>query len=229
MCSLIFDLLRVFAVVEHKASAGKGKMQQHIDLVEGKPVFHLALVAVKQDAAVVHIGVHHAAVLPAAVLFDEGNGGVEVADGHQRFDAVLMALIKQVFVVLQAFFVGHSIIAVRQDAGPCDGQAVALEAHLRKEGDILFIMVVHIDGLMAGIIVLPVTFQHFQLTPRHRETVRPKGGHIHRSKTLAAVLPCALALIGGCCAAPQKILRKTAHRIYLPVFFYCIPLSPARR
>ena len=103
-------------------------------------------------------------------------------------------------------------MVTRQDAGPRNGQPEAFEAHLGKEGDILFIVVIQVDGLMAGVIVLLVTFQHFQLAPGHRHTVRPKGGHIHGGKALAARLPCALALIGGRCAAPQKTFRETAHK-----------------
>ena len=192
-------------------------MQQHVDLVEGEPVFHLSLVAVKQHFTVVHIGIHHAAVLPAAILFYEGNGGIEVADGHKRFNAVFVALIKHILIELQALFIGPGIVAVRQDAGPCDGQPEALETHLGKEGDILFIMVIQVNGFMAGIIVLVVALQHFQPTQRHREAVRAKRGHIHGGKALAACLPCALALVGSGGTAPQKIFGKTAHKETLPI------------
>ena len=212
MGGLVLDLLGILAGVEHKARTGEGQVQQHVDLVEGEPVLHLALVAVEQHFAVVHIGIHHAAVFPAAILFDEGNGGVEVADGDKRLDAIFMALVEHRIVEGKTFFAGLGVVAVRQDAGPRNGQPEALEAHLGKEGDILFVVVVQVDGLMAGVIVLCVAFQHFQLAPGHRHTVRPKGGHIHGGKALAARLPCALALIGGRCAAPQKTFRETAHK-----------------
>ena len=69
MGSLILDLLHVLAGIEHQPCAGKGEVQQHIDLVEGEPVLHLALETVEQHLAVVDVGVHHAAVFPAAVFF----------------------------------------------------------------------------------------------------------------------------------------------------------------
>ena len=33
--------------------------------------------------------IHHPAVFPTAVLFDQGNGGIKVAQGHQRLNAIL--------------------------------------------------------------------------------------------------------------------------------------------
>ena len=122
-----------------------------------------------------------------------------------------MALIKHILIELQALFIGLGIIAVRQDAGPRNGQPEALEAHLGKEGDVLFIMMIQVNGFMAGIIVLIVACQHFQPAQRHREAVGTKRGHIHGGKALAACLPCTLALVGSGGTAPQKIFRKTAH------------------
>ena len=197
-------------------------MQQHVDLVEGEPVLHLALEAVEQHLAVVDIGVHHAAVLPAAVFFDEGNGGVKVADGDQRLDAVFMALVKNAVVEGQPRLVGLGVVAVGQDAGPRNGQPEALEAHLCKQGDILFIMVIQVDGLVAGVEMRSIAVQHLHIARCHRKTVRTKGGHIHRSQTLAVCLPCALALVGGGSAAPQKALGEFAHTLYLLIYF-CAP------
>ena len=197
-------------------------MQQHIDLVEGEPVLHLALEAVEQHLAVVDVGVHHAAVLPAAVFFDEGNGGVKVADGDQRLDAVLMALVKNAVVEGQSCLVGLSVIAVGQDTRPRNGQPEALEAHLRKQGDVLFIMMIQVDGFVAGVEMRSIAIQHFHIARCHRETVRAEGGHIHRSQTLAVCLPCALALVGGGSAAPQKALGEFAHTLYLLIYF-CAP------
>jgi len=82
---------------------------------------------------------------------------------------------------------------------------------LRKEGDILFVVMVHVDCFMAGIIMLVIAFQHLHHTTSHREAVFAKGDHIHSRKALAARLPCTLTLIRGGRAAPQEIFRKTAH------------------
>lgn len=215
MGSLILDLLHVLAGIEHQPCAGKGEVQQHIDLVEGEPVLHLALETVEQHLAVMDVGVHHAAVFPAAVFFDQRNGGVKVADGDQRLDAVLMALVKNAVVEGQPRLVGLGVIAVGQDARPCNGQPEALEAHLCKQGDILFIMVIQVNGFVAGVEMRIVTIQHLHIARCHRETIRAEGGHIHRGKTLAVCLPCTLALVGGGSAAPQKALGEFAHTLYL--------------
>ena len=69
MGGLILDLLHILAGVEYQPGAGKGQVQQHVDFIKGEPVLHLALEAVEQHLAVVDIGVHHAAVFPAAVIF----------------------------------------------------------------------------------------------------------------------------------------------------------------
>ena len=222
MGGLILDLLHILAGVEHQPCAGKGQVQQHVDLIKGEPVLHLAFEAVEQHLAVVDVGVHHAAVFPAAVFFDEGNGSVKVADGDQRLNAVLMALVKNAVVEGQSCLVGLSIVAVGQDAGPCNGQPEALEAHLCKQGDILFIMVIQVNGLVAGVEMCVIAAQHFHIARCHRKTVRAEGGHIHRSQTLAVCLPCTLALVGGGSAAPQKALGKFAHTLYLLVYF-CAP------
>lgn len=211
MCRLILHLLYVFARMEHQPCAGEGQMQQHVDLVEGQPVFHLAPVPVEQHLTVMHIGIHHAAVLPAAVFFDEGNGRIKVADGNKRLDPIFMAFIEHGIVEGKALFARLGIIAVWQDAGPCDGQPETPEAHLGKEGDILFVVVIQVNGLVAGVIVPVVAFQHFQPAQRHRKAVSAKRGHIHGGKALAARLPCAFALVGSGGTAPQKIFRETAH------------------
>ena len=226
MSGLILDLLHILAGVEHQPCAGKGEMQQHIDLVEGKPVLHLALEAVEQHLAVVDVSIHHAAVLPAAVFFDQGNGGIKVADGDQRLDAVLMALVKNAVVEGKPRLVGPGVIAVGQDAGPRNGQPEALETHLRKQSDIFFIMVIQVNGLVAGVEMRVVAVQHFHIARCHRKTIRAKGGHIHRGKPLAVCLPCALALIGGGSTAPQKTFGKAAHTLYLLIC--SVPLCGAR-
>ena len=125
------------------------------------------------------VGIHHPAVFPAAILLNERDGRIEVADGDQRFDAVLAALIEQRIVEGQPLFVGLCIVAVGQDAGPRDGQAVAPEAHLGEEGDVLLEVVVHVDGFVRGVVVLVIACQHLQLAEHHREAVLAKGNDIH--------------------------------------------------
>ena len=199
---LVFGLQHVFARLKQQAGPHKGHVEQHVDLIERQPVFHFARKAAEQHLAVVGVGVHHPAVFPAAVFLDECNGGVEVAESDQRLNAVFVTLVKKALVKFQPLLVGLGIVAVGQDAGPGDGEPVAFEAHLRKEGDVLFIMVVHVDGLMGGVKVPGVTVQHLQCAHGHGEAVRAERYHIHAGQAPPALVVCALALVGGGGTAP---------------------------
>ena len=79
---LILDLLHILAGRKEQTGSHKGHVEQHVDLVEGQPVLDLAPEALEQHLTVVGVGIHHPAVFPAAVLFDQGNGGIKVAQGH---------------------------------------------------------------------------------------------------------------------------------------------------
>ena len=214
---LILDLLHVLAGRKEQTGSHKGHVEQHVDLVEGQPVLDLAPEALEQYLTVVSVGIHHPAVFPAAVLFNKSNGCIEVADGHQRFDAVLVALVEEGIVEGEALLVGFGVVAVRQDAGPSDRQPIAPEAHLGEESDVLLEMVVHVDGFVGGVVVLRVAVQHLQLAEHHREAVLPEGDHVHIGRPAAALVVCALALVGGGGTAPQKVFRESAHEKLPPV------------
>ena len=121
-------------------------MHQHIDLVEGEVVLDLALETPEHGLAVAGEGVDGAAVFPAAVLFQQGHGQVEVTQSDERLDAVTVQGIDQLFVELQAGLVGLGILPGGEDAGPGDGEAVDFEPHFRKEGKVLFPAVVVVNG-----------------------------------------------------------------------------------
>ena len=205
---LIFDLGRILAFFKDKTRAHKRQVQQHIDLVECDPVFNQILIVFKQHLAVLQVGIDHASVFPAAVPFDEFYRRIKMIDRDQRFDAVLPAFFKQGTVERDALFIRDIIIPIRQDARPGNRKTVYLEAHLRKERNILFVVMVHIDRFMRGINMFTVTFQHLHLSARHCHAVRSKRNNIHGGKTSSVRIIAAFALICGCRTAPQKILRK---------------------
>ena len=134
--------------------------------------------------------------------------GVEVDDGHQRFDAVAGALVEHRVIEGQAFLVGLLVVPVGEDAGPGDGHAEALESHLGHQGDVFLVMVVEVDSLMGGVDMVGVGGQHGHAAGGHRKPVLAGGDDIVGAKSLAALLPGALALVGGGGAAPKKVLRK---------------------
>lgn len=131
--------------VQHTGTEyGAEILGQHIDLVEGQPVVDAALVPFKQNLGKAQVMVDERPVFPAAVGQRKVQRIFVMGDGDQRFDAVLFQLIQHLIVKFQAFFVGGGFVPLGEDAGPGDGKAVYLEAHLSKESDVLFVMMVEI-------------------------------------------------------------------------------------
>ena len=123
-----------------------------------------------------------------------------------------MALVEQVVVELEARLVGGGLVAVGVDASPGDGGAEALEAHLGKEGDVLLIMVVEVDGFVVGVV--------FAGQDAVGDTagmgVVAGGDDIHDAQALAAFAVGAFQLVSGDRAAPQEIFAE-AHGSFLLV------------
>ena len=94
----VLDGLLVLAFLKDQTGTHKRQVQNHIDLVEGKPVLHRALVAGEDRGREVLVEVDELAVAPAAVLLDEVNRAVEVRDGHEWLDAVRLTLAEHVLV-----------------------------------------------------------------------------------------------------------------------------------
>ena len=196
-----------------KATHGAGvqqSTQRHsagVDLIEGEPVLYLVLVSLKDHLAVVRVKLDELPGCPAVVLFHQSIGQLVVADGHQRLNAVLLAAVKDPVVELQTLFVGLGLHAGGEDTGPVDGGAEGLEAHLGKEGNVLLVVVVEVDRLMAG--VQPVRADGGGDPLGHR--MGTVGAHIRHAGTLAVHIPCTLELVGGTGAAPQKVIAENAH------------------
>ena len=142
--------------------------------------------------------VHQLAVPPAAVLGDQMVRHFEVGQGDDRLHAVFVHFVEEVIVELQACLVGLRLVPVGENAGPGDGGAEALEAHLGQEGDVLFVAVVELDALMVGVILAG---QHaFGDFTGH--AVAACGHDVSHADALAAFLPAAFQLMGSYGAAP---------------------------
>ena len=122
-----------------------------------------------------------------------------MADGDQRLDAVLRAAVKNAVVKFQALLVGLALHASGEDAGPVDGGAEGLEAHLGEESNVLLVVVVEVDGLMAGI--QPVGAD--SSCHPFRAGVRAIGAQVRDTGAFAIHVPCALELVGCTGPAPQ--------------------------
>ena len=95
MRGLILHLLLVFTLFKHQPGAGVGAVQHDVDFIKGEPVFHQAVKSFKAGAGVVAEKIHHFAVAPGAVLHHQMHRHVKMAQGDQRLDTVLFALLEQ--------------------------------------------------------------------------------------------------------------------------------------
>ena len=200
-------LLQVGRVDDHAAAhhAAKAAHEQAIDLVKGEPVAHQALVFGHDGAGVVEVEIDELGILPAAVVFGQAIGQLVVAKGDHGLDALLLTGLEHAAVELDAGLVGLGLVAVGEDAAPVDGHAVALKAHLAKELDVVEIMMVHIHGLVAGIVVLGQN----AVGNVARLGDRTASHDVGDTEALAVLVVSAFALIGGSGAAPQKSIGKS--------------------
>ena len=181
--------------------------QAHVDFIESQPQFDDIAKFLEAGLGIMHKAVDGAAVSPAVPLLDEGIRELVVAQGHQRLDALGFQCLKNRAIERHALGVRLLLVAVREQARPVDGHAIALEAHLAEQLDVLEIVMVHVDGLMAGIVDV-------RLDVRIEGTGRADGaaGHgIGYADALAVLLPAAFTLVGSGRAAPQEIFRELCH------------------
>ena len=171
---------------------------EHIDLVEGEPAAHLALVPLHHRLGVVDEEVHQLAVFPPPILGGQVQGIFIVGQGDQGLDAVLGQLVKHLVVKGQPLLVGLLLIPPGEDAGPGDGHAVDLEAHLSKQGDVLFPVMVEVGGLVIGIEGVRLGGDGDAAGGIHRAP----GEHVVDGGASAPFVPSTLILVGGSGTAP---------------------------
>ena len=184
---------------------------QVVDLIEGDPVFDHPLVPAEQHLGKAEEQVDAAAVRPAVHLGHQLQRQFVVEQGDQRLDAMLFQLGKHIVIKAQAGLVWLGLQPGGKDARPVDRHAVDLEPHLGKQGDVLFIVVVKIHRVMAGVIIfLRVDVQ----CDAPRRLVVPRRHHVCGVRPLAVRQPGALHLVGRGGAAPQKVLREAFGRVH---------------
>ena len=169
-----------------------------VDLVERHPVLDLVLVALEDRDGEAHEEVDELAVAPAAVLRDEVVRHLEVRERDDRLHAVGMHRVEEIVVVLQALFIRLRLVAVREDARPGNTRAEALEAHLSKQRNVLFVAMVEVDGIVIRIDLARQDAVR-DLTRLPRAADRHDVGNAY---ALAALFPAAFELMGSDGAAP---------------------------
>ena len=196
------DLASVVAFLEDNSGRHKRRVEDHIDFIKGDPVFHESFIAFEQCSCVSVVAVRDLTAAPSAVFRDQVHRNIEMIDGHERFDAVLLTFGKDIFVELQARFIRLRVVSVRVDPRPGDGHPVGLEAQLREQLDIALPPVVHVDGFLGRIEMIVVEVFHLHIARRDLPAVRTRRNHIDVGKTPSALIVSAFTLIRSRRAAP---------------------------
>lgn len=194
---LVFHMFGVFVRFKHQPRAGERAVQQDVDLVEGQPVFHQPVEGFEAGAGVASEELHHLAVAPGAVFGHQVHRHVEVAQGHQRLDAVLAALFEQAVVEGDALGVGRQLVAVGVNPAPGDGGAEHGKAHLRHQRDVVAVAVVEIDGVVAGVKLVVAQVKALLQPEFDRHAVGAVRDHIDGGQPFAALAIAAFRLVGG--------------------------------
>ena len=169
-----------------------------VDLVERHPVFDLVLVALEDRDGEAHKEFDELAIAPAAVLRDEVVRHLEVRERDDRLHAVGMHRVEEIVVELQALFIRLRLVAVREDARPGNARAEALEAHLSEQGNVLFVVMVEINGIVVRIdLARQDAIRDLTRPPRTADR-----HDIGNADALAAIFPAAFELMGSDGAAP---------------------------
>ena len=120
-----------------------------------------------------------------------------------------LTLAEYVLVEGQASLVGLGLVAVGEDAGPSQAHTEGLKAHLGKESDVLFVVVIEIDAGLRGIVIAVLEVEHFTLAGDHRIALGAVRSHVHVGQAAAVHVVGTLALVGSRCAAPQEVITES--------------------
>ncbi len=177
-------------------------MQHNVDFVERQPVFHQPIKSLEAGTGVAGKELNHFAVTPGAVLGDQMHRHIEVTQRDQRFNTVFFTLGKYRPVKRDTLCIRRQLIAVGVETAPGNGSTKNRKPHFRHQRDILFVAMIKIDRLMAGIkFVIPQRKALF-LTQLDGHPMCAVGDHIDGSQSFAAFPVCPFRLVGGQCAAP---------------------------
>ena len=165
-------------------------------LVDGHIAPDAATKALCDELGIAAEGRDNVAVEPAAFVL-QGAGQVPVIEGDHRFDAVFQKFVNQLVVKAQTGFVDFAV-AVGDDPGPADREAVSLDAEFLHQGDVLAEAMVDIAGDIACVAAADMP-----------------GGIVAEvvpdARPFTVFIPGAFTLIGGAGDAPQKLFGKLFH------------------
>ena len=161
----------------------------HVLLVDGQPVLHLVAVLTEDHRGELRERIHRRTVHPAA-LGVQRRRQIEVVHGGDRSDPLRHDRVDQPVVEGDPLRVDLAV-AVGDDPRPGDREAVGLQPQLGEELDVLLEPVVVVGG--------------------DGEVGRPLGVRtpdVDHRRSLAALVPRSLHLVGGGGGAPEEALRE---------------------
>ncbi|MMZ69014.1 hypothetical protein D1872_317710 [compost metagenome] len=63
-------------------------MQQHVNLIEGHPIFHFMAITLEECARIPLVEANELAILPAAIGLHEIHRQIEMTDRHDRLNTI---------------------------------------------------------------------------------------------------------------------------------------------
>ncbi len=134
--------------------------------------------------------------------------------GHsdQRFYAIFFTFIKYGIIKGQPLLVGNFVVSIGKDTGPGNRHTIHFEAHIPKQFDILFVMMVKIAGMAFGIIYLVFGMRHsfFDICSSNcimglivcNICVKMCPCTVRYRPAFSAFVPPSFYLVGSSCATP---------------------------
>ena len=113
---------------------------------------------------------------------------------------MLLAAVEYPVIESQASLVGLGLLPGGEDAGPVDGGAENLESHLGKEGDVLLVVMVKVNGFVTRIELVWADGSCHPFGSGYAAV----GAMIGDALPFAVQVPASLKLVGGAGAAPEE-------------------------
>ena len=129
-----------------------------------------------------------------------------MAEGDERFHAVLFELVEHAVVEGEARLVRGFFVAAGEDTRPGDGEAEDLETHLREQGDVFAVAVVEVNAFQFEVVLGGFGGARVQAAC---------GQHILQAGALAVFVPGAFELVGGGGASEKETVGESAERLRL--------------
>ena len=200
------NLEAVIVAVENDAAAQIGDGSDHVDLVEGQPVFDLILVLIDEKLQISEAMRYDFRRDPAVVVLDEDFRQLIVDHRDQRFDVVLMKFCKDVVIEFHAFRIRRFFQAGREESGPGDRHPERPEAHLGQKRNVFLVAVIEIDASAVREVECAFLSLRLFVVPLQHEVAGCLGAAeidvVEMAQALAVETSSAFYLGGACRTAP---------------------------